>query len=326
MINSSMNRIAVMILALAVFATGVCLGFSGKTPRERYEEKFDKTVSLASDGRVQIRNLSGLIKVESWARNEVKISAVKISRAGSQDRAKSNAALVIINVRESGNTIDIETQYPQTHNRFGRDDSINISVDYQLFIPEKASIKVNSTSGDVDIEKIGGFADIHVTSGDLTVSQAGNGLQVKVISGTIRIDDVKGDITLRAVSGSVIVDRVRGSLDVDNTSGRVELRGVSEADTVQAKSLSGGISYEGKINPRGRYSFDVHSGTIEVVLPSDSAFELDAETFSGGIETDFAVQVLGKVSRNELHGTVNGGGASLDLKTFSGNIRIRKSK
>jgi len=317
--NLKTKRILVTVLALTVLAV------QGLAAKERFEEKFSKTVSLAPDGKVQIRNLSGMIKVESWARNEVRIDALKVSRAGSESRAKSNAALVVIDIKESGNMLDIETQYPQTRGGLFRgDNSINVSVDYQLMIPEKASLRVNSTSGDVDVQKIGGFTDIHLTSGDLTVSQANNGLQVKVISGGVRINDVKGEVNLRSVSGSVIIDRVRGSLDVDSTSGRVELRGVSEADTVRAKSLSGGISYEGKINPRGRYNFEVHSGTVEVVLPSDSAFELSAETFSGDIETDFAVQVLGKVSNKELHGTVNGGGASLDLKTFSGNIRIRK--
>ena len=318
------NRTMATVLTLAVLTSAAVKGLAAK---EQVEEKFAKTVSLAPDGKVQIKNLSGMIKVESWTRNEVKIDAVKISRAGSESRAKSNAALVVIDVKERGTTLDIETQYPQTRGGFFRgDDSINVSVDYQLLIPEKASLKVNSTSGDVDIQKIGGFADVHVTSGSLTVSQAGNGLQVIVISGRVRIAEVKGAVALRVVSGSVIVDDVRGSLDVDSTSGRVELRGVSEADTVRAKSLSGGISYEGKINPRGRYNIEVHSGTVEVVLPADSAFELNAETFSGDIETDFPVQVLGKVSNRELHGTVNGGGASLDLKTFSGNIRIRKSK
>ncbi len=320
--NLKRRRAVVMALGLAFLAGATAQGFA---VQERYEEKFDKTVSLAADGKVQIRNISGWIKVESWAQNEVKIEAVKISRAGSESRAKSNAGLVVIDVRESGNMLDIETQYPQTHNLFGRGDSINVSVNYLLRIPAKASLKVNSTSGEVDVRKIGGFVDIHVTSGSLTVAQADNGLKVAVISGTTRIEDIRGNVSLRSVSGSVIVDGVRGSLDLDSTSGRVELGGISEADSVRAKSLSGGISYEGKINPKGRYEFEVHSGTIQLVLPSDSAFELDAETFSGDIETDFAVQVLGKLSRNELHGTVNGGGASLDLKTFSGNIRIRKS-
>ena len=89
--------------------------------------------------------------------------------------------------------------------------------------------------------------------------------------------------------------------------------------------MSGGVVYRGHINRQGNYTFKSHSGGVTLYLPADSAFDFDAETFSGDIETDFEIKVMGKVSPKEMSGTVNGGGATLKVSSFSGDIKLKKS-
>jgi hypothetical protein len=62
-----------------------------------------------------------------------------------------------------------------------------------------------------------------------------------------------------------------------------------------------------------------------MTIPANSAFEFDAGTFSGVIDSDFPVEVSGKMSSRELHGVVNKGGSALRLSTFSGDIDLKKS-
>lgn len=59
---------------------------------------------------------------------------------------------------------------------------------------------------------------------------------------------------------------------------------VSEAKSISAKSLSGNVLYQGRIDPQGRYTLKSHSGDLRMTIPADSAFEFDAETFSGVID------------------------------------------
>jgi DUF4097 and DUF4098 domain-containing protein YvlB len=139
------------------------------------------------------------------------------------------------------------------------------------------------------------------------------------------VSDVTGNAYLKSISGGVKADAIKGSVEAETVSGGVELIGISEASTVRAKALSGGVIYRGRINRQGNYSFKSHSGGVELYLPADSAFDFDAETFSGGVETDFEVKVVGKVSPKEMSGTVNGGGATLKVSSFSGDIKLKKS-
>jgi len=309
--------IALAILTLMFFTLGFYPAQSAA--KERYEEKFEKTVALAKDGKVSLRNISGDITVQSWSKDDVKINALKISKASSLEKAKENAGEVTIEVTKEDNTVRIYTEYPK-----GSFKSLNVSVNYQLNIPSQASVKVKSVSGDMTLVEIGGAVEVEVVSGDIEVSKADKGVDCTAVSGDLELKDITGNADLNTVSGDITLEGLRGSLDVETVSGDVEMSGVSGAEVVKGKVLSGSIVYQGDINPDGKYSLKSHSGRIEMLLPSDSAFDVEAKTFSGKIVSDFDITVSGKIEKTQLQGTVSGGGASVTLKTFSGNIYLKK--
>jgi DUF4097 and DUF4098 domain-containing protein YvlB len=107
-------------------------------------------------------------------------------------------------------------------------------------------------------------------------------------------------------------------------TGRIELKEVSEASVVDANTVTGSVIYDGKINRNGRYTLNTHSGRIEMTLPADSGFDLEAETFSGRIESDFEIKMSGKISKKRISGVVNKGGPLVELSTFSGSIYLKK--
>lgn len=291
--------------------------------QEKYEEKFEKTESLARDGKVILSNISGSIRVKGWEREEVQIKALKICEDSSFSRAQEKAGAVTIEVTKTGNILNIETKYPEQR-QFWRGESWNVSVNYELLVPDKASLEVKSISGDIDIESVGGSAKANSVSGSVEIINAGDGVDCNAVSGTITLRNIAGNAYLKTVSGDIRVTGIKGSVDAETVSGSVVLREVSEANSVRAKSISGDIRYEGKIHLQGRYSLKAHSGDVEVFLPADSAFDLEADTFSGDVQSDFSIEVSGKFSPRKIRGVVNKGGASLILSSFSGDIRLKK--
>jgi DUF4097 and DUF4098 domain-containing protein YvlB len=87
--------------------------------------------------------------------------------------------------------------------------------------------------------------------------------------------------------------------------------------------VSGDVLFEGLSVPKGRYHLESHSGDVTVNLPAEAAFELEAGTFSGDIDSNFEIKISGKMSPRELHGTVNGGGPLVIVKSFSGSVILR---
>ena len=80
-------------------------------------------------------------------------------------------------------------------------------------------------------------------------------------------------------------------------------------------------------SPRRRLAFVSPSVTYGPKRPSLSTtgFELEAESFSGSVRTDLPITGSERGRRgHSLRGTYNGGGAFLELATFSGSIAISK--
>jgi hypothetical protein len=325
------------VLAVAVFFLGLNPLEASAQGKVKHEETFAKTESLARDGKVEIRNISGDVEVKTWDRDEVKIDALKTSRASSTEKAKENAAKVKIEVTRENGVLKIGTIYPKPSIK-----NLNVSVDYKVMIPSQATINAKSVSGDVRLEKIGGKATADTTSGNVTVMGAENGANAETVSGDVDVADVQngvycktasgnidakniaGNTDLACVSGDVTAENIRGSVEADTVSGSVRLMGISDADVVKGKTMSGNTIYRGDISPTGRYDLEAHSGTVEITIPSGSAFDLTASTFSGTIKTEFEVMMSGKLSKKKISGSVNGGGADMKLKTFSGNIILKK--
>ncbi|MBN1940121.1 MAG: DUF4097 family beta strand repeat protein [Candidatus Aminicenantes bacterium] len=315
--NIQMKKILIVPVAFLVLA----LTAGTLAADERFEEKFARTESLARDGNVSVTNVSGTIRVRTWDKAEVQVDAVKISRASSSAKAKENADLVRIEVVKEGDMVRVETKYPDRKERRG---NLNVSVNYVLSIPDRAALRVNNVSGNIDVENIGGPLSIDEVSGDVKIEGAAGTVDCKTVSGGVTLSGGTGDVNLKAVSGRIVASGVKGSIEAETVSGGIVLRDVRDARSVRAKTISGGIECETDIVSGGRYSFDALSGGVELVLPASASFNLEAETFNGTIKTDFAVTVSGRVSPRELRGVVGSGGAVLRVKSFSGTIEIRK--
>jgi len=325
------------VLAVVVFFLGLNPLEASAQGKVKHEEKFEKTESLAKDGKVEIRNVSGDIEVATWDRNEVKIDALKTSKASSMDKAKENASKVKIEITRENGILKVETKYPKPSIK-----KLSVSVYYKVTIPSQAAVKARSVSGDVTLENIGGKAAAESTSGDVTVDGARsganaetvsgdvkvvdieNGVYCKTVSGSVKAKNVTGNADLNCVSGNVTAENIRGDVEADTVSGNVKLLDISGADVVKGKTMSGSVTYEGNISLKGRYSLDAHSGRVEMTIPANSVFDLTASTFSGSIKTEFKVLMSGKLSKKKISGSVNGGGADVNLKTFSGNVYLKK--
>lgn len=130
-------------------------------------------------------------------------------------------------------------------------------------------------------------------------------VEVANTNGTIRVSDVVGSHELETTNGKIEVSRCGGSLDASTTNGSIHAELVKVAKGAPLR-------------------FTTTNGAIEVKVPSDLAANVDAENTNGSIHSDLPVATT-HFERNSLHGTINGGGTSLRLRTTNGGIAIRSA-
>ena len=281
------------------------------------EEKIDKVYSLDREGKVYLENVSGDIVVKTWGKNEVKILARKTALK------ESDLDKVTVDINETGDNIRIITKYKKT---WGLSQSVNASVYYDLFIPDRAQMRVKSVSGSVEAMKIGGPVDIETVSGKIDVVEAGRGVRCKSISGDIFVEEITGDSTLKSTSGKIKAEDLKGSVEANTVSGTIEIKKFSLAEEIDMESISGDIKLQGELSPGGIYEFNTISGRIRLDLPSKSDFELQTKTMSGDVRCEFDLKISGKITRNRMQGVAGKGGSSLKISSLSGDIIINKGR
>jgi hypothetical protein len=223
---------------------------------------------------------------------------------------------------------DIEQHPPlrQDGNRI-RIDYVNvrdISVDYEITVPEDTTIRSHSGSGDQTIEGTRGNADLQTGSGDVKLSRLTGEIRLQTGSGNVRAREISGPVRGGAGSGDIELEETgKGDIDLRTGSGNVTARGIQGA--FRAEAGSGDITAEG--TQTGAWEIRTGSGNVHVRLPADAAFDANISTSSGTLDVDapITMTVQGRVqeSRKSIVGKVRGGGPLLSLRTGSGDIHIQ---
>jgi len=195
----------------------------------------------------------------------------------------------------------------------------NVSISYEIVVPANTEVKSHTGSGSQKISDVAGPVEAGTGSGKVTLTNIGGAVNARSGSGAIRADEIAGAFEARTGSGSVRLTQVApGDVVVRTGSGSSVLHGVVGALRVRAGS--GRIEIDGQQD--GPWNIDTGSGSVRIKLPDDAAFELDAQTGSGGITVDHPLTIQGKISKKHMRGNVRGGGDLLTIETGSGGIRI----
>jgi hypothetical protein len=216
-------------------------------------------------------------------------------------------------VRQDGNTIRVD--YVNVR---------DISVDYEITVPEDTAIRSHSSSGDQSIEGTRGNVDLQTGSGDVKLSHLTGEIRLQTGSGDVRAREISGPVRGGAGSGNIELEEMgAGDIDLHTGSGNITARGIQGA--FRAEAGSGDITAEG--TQTGAWEVRTGSGNVHVRLPANAAFDANISTSSGTLDVDapITMTVQGRVqdTRKSIVGKVRGGGPLLSLRTGSGDIHIQ---
>jgi hypothetical protein len=180
---------------------------------------------------------NGGIQVEGWDRNEVLVRARVQAQAPTEAEAREIASVVRV---EAGNG-RVRSEGPRT-DRSDRDraDNRGWSVSYEVFVPRRTDLAMESTNGGIRVQDVQGRLEATTTNGGIS------------------LDGVSGDVRGRTTNGGLDVRVARAGwtgagLDLRTTNGGIDLRlpdGVSAR--LEAETVNGGISTDFPITVQGR--------------------------------------------------------------------------
>lgn len=305
------SRISARASVLVVAAVMVSAAAFASTP----QGTFDKTFQVSGPVDLDVQTHSGDVIVHNGPAGTVSIHG-KIFVGDHWLFGNRHADVSDIQnhppVRQDGNNIHID--YVNAH---------DISVDYEITVPEDTTVRSRSGSGDQTIEGTRGRVELQTGSGDLKLARLTGEIRLQTGSGNVRGHEISGPVRGGAGSGDIeIEEKGSGDIDLHTGSGNITVRGVQGA--LHAEAGSGDVTAEG--TQTGSWEIHTGSGNVRVRLPANAAFDADIATSSGSLDVDapITMTVQGRVqeSRKQIMGKVRGGGPLLSLRTGSGDIHI----
>jgi len=184
------------------------------------------------------------------------------------------------------------------------------SFDITVSMPAGGELEVRAASADVRAEVELGSLKVEVASGDVAAGDVAGDATVQSASGHVEVGGVAGELSVNTASGDVRVRRARGRAALHSASG--DMRGGGAPGALAVSSQSGGVEV-------GRYGGDglecgSTSGSVRIGLPPGRNLDVDVDTISGEIRSDFPPE--------EGSG---GATARLRVKTVSGDVTLHRA-
>jgi hypothetical protein len=178
----------------------------------------------------------------------------------------------------------------------------------------------------------------------LVVEEEGNVVQVSM-DGPPRETVIQLMVPRRATlklstvnDGNITVRGIDGELELRNTNGDVVATDVAGA--VVASTVNGEVKVTlTRVDPKAAMAFSSLNGDVDLTVPADLKADLRLRSDNGEIYSDFDVELLTQQSavsegrsggryrlevQREVRGRVNGGGPEIQLRTFNGDVVLRK--
>ncbi len=131
------------------------------------------------------------------------------------------------------------------------------------------------------------------------------------------------DLELLTGVGDIWVTGISGQLSLRCEIGSIAVRAGLLTGNAVLKTSLGSVNFHGALDPSGTYQFATETGAVQVILPDDSAFELDASTQFGRITTVVPGMTMAYRTNCEVHGDAGSPPrSSLTLSSITGPVSV----
>ncbi len=298
----NMKKIVMILLAIAIlgytvgFITLYFTGFNIKAI-DKKDYKFDqtKTVSISSINDININTDFSEINLIPQSSDTVKAHLYGDVPANTKFEINTDGSTLTISENNKSNFWN-----DNNNNNY----SGNLTLDVYLPVLYTKNISVNDSSGDLNLNGFN-FNDLSckLSFGKTTIKNVNaNSFQYENSSGDLDANSLHTKTSKMTSSfGQIKALDFTGDLTSHNSSGDTEVQFQVFNNMVDINS-----------------SF----GKVQLSLPQNAQFKLDAEASFGNINCDFPIKLDGSKTQNQLKGIVGNDKNNITIRDSSGDINV----
>jgi Toastrack DUF4097 len=268
---------------------------------------FDWSDQIAKGAWFRVVSPNGAITVTRGTGDKVEVHAEKVLRGGKDSdvgflvvKEGGDIALCAVYDDDDDCSIDGRGRYSRSHDwgSWRHQPKINITVR----LPEGVNIRAGSGNGDVSVSGAGETV-ASTGNGKVRVSAAGGSVDASSGNGVISVDGAQGPVTASTGNGDVTVATTLGPVTASSGNGDIE------------------VSMDRLTSDRDM-TFSTGNGRVTITVPADFAADVETDTGNGSFESDFPIQMHGRISPSHIRGTIGSASGGRRLRVSTGNGTI----
>jgi DUF4097 and DUF4098 domain-containing protein YvlB len=328
------------------------------------DHQFDQ--AFGANGKLTIDNPHGDVSIAPSTDDRIHVSAHQTVYTSNDRDADKQLTKLRPELQVNGNeatlttsnldrgSVDLTVQVPANTSVSMKAGRGNVAVNGL-----NGTIGIDAGHGNVTLNKIGGACTAHMSGGDfsahaltstLTVSGRTEDANVSDVGGAVTLDgDYLGEVDVAKLRGPLSfhssrttfeVDHLIGDLTLDDSDLTVEnakghIQAATHSKNITLTRVAGPLDLEtsdGDISVQltggdGPINLRNHNGAIELGLPADHVFNVDASAHDGSVTSDLTYS--GKVERSDhsLTGNTGSGGSATPVVLVAdhGDVNIKRA-
>ena len=200
----------------------------------------------------------------------------------------------------------------------------------EVWVPARVRLWVKTATASIDVSGVAGGLDLYVVSGTIDVAGNPRELNAEAIDGDVHITGLPSWVRAKSATGAITLQGSSPDAAFSTVSGPIKIEGGKGIfERTKIETVTGNITFAGRLDRSGAFDFDTHSGTIDIAIPDKTPATLSVVTIAGTITNNLSKKspVAGRFGRGaELMTDESGGGARVSVRTFKGPVTLRRAK
>ena len=213
--------------------------------QEKVHKTIEKSFPFTNSGAFQIENKYGTVRLKGWDQNKLLVKIEVTVNHRKKENAEDLLGRISPKIKASNSYISIVSEISNKNTGWLADllnranpidfDRGHVQIDYEVYLPKKAELKVTNRFGDVIIENWTGTLNALIEHGDLWIGENLNKADIVLKYGKVRAKDLN----------YAALDLKIGELNMENSK---NLRLKSDGSEVHVHSLNSLEIYSNKDN------------------------------------------------------------------------------
>lgn len=316
-----------------------------------YKNSF--SINAKNKEELQLLNSFGNVEITDGQGENIEIETeIRIrynDKAYADELSKS-----IIKIDENGSSIRVLSDLDSS--KYDKDRAGEISVSYNVRVPEHIKANIENMFGDIIVENIKKSVEINNQHGNIEVMNINGTIKLKNSFGNTVVDSIGESVEVDSKHGEVLVKNVESNTKILNKFGRIEAKDIggnlnieNEHGDIKVENIKGDLYTYDKfgnievdnankfikiISNNGNISYKTHEviekgveienefGNIDISIPSNQKGSFNIMAELGEIKNRLGLKVTEGITDQSINGSIGNSDVKFYIRSKNGNINF----